>query len=492
MPYRLLEDTLIDVLIRRPHRLNLFLSLPVAMLVVWGTVYSMELIARRMTRHGQRVAALIAVGIGLIILWENPIRPFPTTSTEIPQWYQELAKDPHQFGILELPTYERGFDKLYMFYQTLHGKPITGGHVSRMPGDADAFRESVPFLQPMLRQDSWLVQPEDWVDFAEVDVTRQFRELAEANIRYIVINKTLLPAGIVERWRDWVTIEPAFEDDALLVYQTLPEPGSDFVISHLLADGIGLLRAAYDPQEANQVGVVKIDVRWASESAPKKDYDVCFSLRDAAGFQKRIDCQELALGFPTTSWEANEIVRGSYLLPVDADLEAGDYSLEMFLAADGAKPEGETAVLGNIHIYPFQPKNEATVCWDEKVCLKGYDLAQSQGVLDLVSYWQAPQELDGSFKLFVHLVDLADGAVVAQSDSLPRNWTYPTNIWEAGEIIRDPVSLSLDGVAPGEYAVFIGWYDVENGQRLEACPTGDCNQKTTENFQLTIVNLLGE
>ncbi len=379
-----------------------------------------------------------------------------------------------------------------MFYQTQHGKPISGGHISRMPAGADAFRESIPFLEPLLRQDTWLVQPEEWVDFAEVDVTRQFRELAEANIRYVVVNKTLLPEGIVDRWRDWATFEPAYEDDILLVYQTLPEAGTDFVIRQPLADGIGLLRASYDPMEANQAGIVKIDARWASEKAPARNYDVCFSLRNTEGHQTTIDCVEIVPGFSTSSWEANEVVRGSYQLPLAADIESGDYGLELFLAGDDLQPVGETAVLGNIHVHPFQPLNETAVCWAEKICLRGYDLQQKQGKLDLVSYWQAPQEIEESFKLFVHLVDLAGGEVVAQSDSLPRNWTYPTDIWEMGEIIRDPVSLSIEGLAAGQYAVELGWYDVKNGERLLACPTGNCDQETAKNYQLTLVDLSGE
>ncbi len=193
MPYRLLGDSLLDALIRRPHRLNLFLSLPVAMLVTWAVADLVQRIDQRAAGRGAVVATLLVITIGLIILWENPVAPpFPTTSTEIPEWYRQLASDPDEFGILELPTYERGFDKLYMFYQIQHGKAISGGHVSRLPADADAFRESVPFLQPMLRQDSWLVQPEDWVDFANVDVTRQFRQLAAENIRYVVVNKSLV------------------------------------------------------------------------------------------------------------------------------------------------------------------------------------------------------------------------------------------------------------------------------------------------------------
>ncbi len=38
MPYRLISDSLLDALIRRPHRLNNFLGIPLAMMAVWGMV----------------------------------------------------------------------------------------------------------------------------------------------------------------------------------------------------------------------------------------------------------------------------------------------------------------------------------------------------------------------------------------------------------------------------------------------------------------------
>ena len=36
-----------------------------------------------------------------------------------------------------------------MVYQTVHGKPIMSGHVSRLPQEAFAFLDSVPFLEPL-------------------------------------------------------------------------------------------------------------------------------------------------------------------------------------------------------------------------------------------------------------------------------------------------------------------------------------------------------
>jgi hypothetical protein len=494
MPYRLLGDSLIATLIRRPHRLNLFLSLPVAMLVTWAVDDILRRIDRRAWRHGKFVAALTVIAIGLIILWENPVAPpFPTTSTEIPQWYQQLADDPDVFGILELPTYERGFDKLYMFYQIQHGKPISGGHVSRLPVGADAFRESVPFLQPLLRQDSWLVQPEDWVDFANVDVTRQFRQLAAANVRYVVVNKTLLNEGILGRWLDWVTLEPIYEDEILLVYSTDPQEGREFAVDKLLTVDIGVSSTMVSPQEANQAGTLFVDLRWGTVAAPDKSYQACFSLRDAQDESTPLQCAQPAPGWPTSQWQANEMVRGSYTLPIAADLTPGDYSLELFLVEDGQQASaGETAVLGDIHIHPFQAENRTPACWENQICLVGYDMEQTADTVELTHFWQAPDPLDTSYKLFVHLVDAENEDVVAQSDAVPRGWTYPTDIWQPGEIVRDTISLPIKQIAPGEYQIWLGWYEADSGERLTVCPMGGCDGQTAETFKLDTIQVTAE
>jgi hypothetical protein len=485
MPYRLLLDSVVDVLIRRPHRLNLFLSLPVAMLVTWAMVDIRQLVDARFERWKPWLATVVTVAMGLIILGENPIRPFPTTSTEIPEWYDALAEEPGEFGIVELPTYERGFDKLYMFYQTHHGKPISGGHVSRLPAEADAFRESVPFLRPMLTQDSWLVQPEQWVDFAEVDVTRQLRQLAEGGIRYVVINKSLLNAGNLQRWQDWVTIRPIYEDEMVLVYGTAPELGEAFDINQSLGEGIGFIQTAYQPKEANQGGRVKVDVRWAAESMPAGDYWVCFALVDDKGSEEVRACQEIAEGFPTSKWQENEVVRGSYVIEVEEDLAPGDYQLVLYLAEDGEQVTGKTAVLGPLQVHPFQPEHDASICWERELCLRGYDLVVGGNSVELTPYWQARQALEDSYKLFVHLVDLDSGAVVAQVDTIPREWMYPTDIWEAGEIVRDPIVLNLDSATAGDYAILLGWYNIDSGERLRTCPEGQCEPGAADVYEVT-------
>jgi hypothetical protein len=74
--------------------------------------------------------------------------------------------------------------------------------------------------------------------------------------------------------------------------------------------------------------------------------------------------------------------------------------------------------------------------------------------------------MDVDFKFFVHLLHPKTGELMAQADVMPRDWTYPTHWWEAGEVVSDGIKLGLSKVPPGTYDVAIGAYDPETGVRL--------------------------
>jgi hypothetical protein len=80
--------------------------------------------------------------------------------------------------------------------------------------------------------------------------------------------------------------------------------------------------------------------------------------------------------------------------------------------------------------------------------------------------------MDVSYKVFVHLVDQSTGAIVAQDDAVPRRWTYPTTLWEPGEVVADTIVLSLGAVSKGRYLLQVGLYDPADGERLPAYSPG--------------------
>ena len=74
------------------------------------------------------------------IVIEHLAVPLPTTDVRVPEVYRQIAAEPGQFTILQLPLGWRnsfgvlGSERtLLQYYQTVHGKPIIGGNISRAP-----------------------------------------------------------------------------------------------------------------------------------------------------------------------------------------------------------------------------------------------------------------------------------------------------------------------------------------------------------------------
>jgi hypothetical protein len=347
-----------------------------------------------------------------------------------------------------------------MAYQTTHNRPMMSGHVSRLPREAFDFMRSLPFLTSVLEQDSR-------ADLTIHDVSHQLQPLAEKNIGYIVIHKQFANEGLITIWRDWLTFAPHYEDDELLVYLTAPQLGRDFSWTHQLTGRIGLIRASFAPLEAVQAGTIKVDARWGTAVPPENNYDICLQLTNSAGNIAQTGCQPISPTWPSSRWQANEVVRASYVLPAAESLAPGSYTLSLMLADTiTGDMVGETAVLGPITIHPTRSTNPSQIVWSDQIRLTGFDLNQTADMLTLTFFWQAQQRIDSSYKLFVHLIDPDTGQPVIQSDTVPRSWTYPTNIWEPGELVRDVLTLPLSDAPAGHFELWLGFYDEETGQRL--------------------------
>ena len=78
--------------------------------------------------------------------------------------------------------------------------------------------------------------------------------------------------------------------------------------------------------------------------------------------------------------------------------------------------------------------------------------------------------------VFLQLLDSA-GKPWAAEDAQPWQGRYPTSRWQAGEVVRDPHTLTLAADAPdGAYRLIAGLYRTADKQRLPLAgllPTGD-------------------
>jgi hypothetical protein len=474
MPYRLVGDLFFIRILRKPDRFNVLLGLPVAMLVSLGMA---ALLRRYLPSQGEGglrgggrksavAVALVGIAAVLILVEYCPV-PYPTLPAVTPAWYSQLAQEPGQFAILDLPMELQHFDKRYSFYQITHGKALVEGRVSRLPREAFDFIDSIPLL-PKLRQVN-VMDPD------LMDVSHQLHLLAEADVRYIVFHRKFIAPEQLAACQDWLTIEPCHEDEDLIVYRTDPHLGSDFDLDHELTDAIGLIQATFTPTSTTQAGLIQVDARWGGAAAPDQDYDVSLNLISVAGEAAQSYCDPLSPTWPTSQWGADEVVRGAYALQVDPFLEAGTYTLTLTLADGYGRVMGNPAPLGSLRVEALprvfaepQPTHPLHVVWGDVILLRGYDLQSSAESLELTLYWQAQRRMDVSYKVFVHLVDAATGAIVVQDDAVPRRWTYPTNWWERGEVVEDTIPVSLSGVPPGRYRLVLGLYDQGTEERLLA------------------------
>ena len=484
LPYRWIDDFFFIRIIRNPDRFNAILVIPAAMLAGHGVAaiqHSPKLSRRRVT--------LIIVTVATLILFEYIART-PTFAMDVPDWYHQLALEEGDFAILDLPMQRRVADENYMHYQFEHGKALVGGKVARPPDEAFVFIESVPLLQAVNRGP---LPPEDITRFSD-----QFAQLDEAGVRYLVMHKRRFKGGQLPAWREWLDLPPVYEDDILVVYRTDWQLGREMVADETGIPGLGLVSADVWPSSIGQDGWVTVNARWGSETGLDQDYAVCFQISRPTGNLERESCQPLSPVWPTSRWEANEVVDVSYLLNFDPFLDSGEYSITAIIVPEGKKePASDPLGMGVVSFTAIERvfagdgepvPGDFMATFGEDMALTEFEAGQpDDNTLDVSVSWLALKRMDESYKVFLHLIDPASGDVVSQVDTAPRNWGYPTTWWEKDEVVTDAVKLSLADVPPGRYELFIGLYDEATGERLPVTIVGQSDPSPQERLFLAVI-----
>ena len=433
--------------IRTPVRLNLVLGQCLAILAGFGVAA----IKSRL----QRSASLFIVPIvSALVLFEFLVYPFPTTLAHVPPFYVQLAQEPGSFAIVEAPL-DRQTDKFYMYWQTVHGKPLVNGHVSRPPASAFDFIQGNGITRAFARREPLR---------GRAQLGAELAALAETNVRYIVIHKQFLPPELAADWIAALATHPIYEDENLTVFATQPEAGVHFSVEHDF-NGLLLSQVWLEPGQPPM-----LESHW---SAPEQ-CSVTLTLRVADGGDgKPLYSQVLTVKRGTFS-----AVRVPLSLP---DLPAGEY--ELLFSIGFSTGDASLVLPQRLVVTPggwFAARLQPNAIWNESITLRGIDWHRLANTLYIDLQWEARQTPGDDYKFFVHLLPLdkddedsndMDGTPVAQFDGMPRNWTHTTSLWRMGELVTDQALVDLRGLPAGTYRLAIGWYIPDTNERLTGIDT---------------------
>jgi hypothetical protein len=189
---------------------------------------------------------------------------------------------------------------------------------------------------------------------------------------------------------------------------------------------------------------------------------------------------------------ATALTDGRALVPirvtVPATVPPGDYRLK--LAVSGSSRE---MAAGSLRVLSRMVPAQAIDVFERKealfggrIKLLGYRFGEAGNagsvepgsVLPVTLYWEALEEGDISYTVFVHVLGEAfnpakGNRLWGQSDSIPVRGSFPTTAWAPGQRVADEHLVPVDDRIPaGEYEIEVGLYDPATGQRL-AIESGD-------------------
>jgi hypothetical protein len=280
-----------------------------------------------------------------------------------------------------------------------------------------------------------------------------------------------------------------YENEDLIVMQC--ELKSEQAVEATQVDGLSFLVHDDIPKTLSQKGEVEMTVKWIADKEMSTDYDVCFSVEDRSGEVRQEICEPLSSDLPSSRWPIPAIWYETYNFRISPYLEDGAYSIVASVdpAEEADRSSGVivgefdyTTLSRTISPVEIDPKSDYDALWGDVIALADYNVTESDlNTLDVNASWHALQRMPESYKVFVHLRRAGTGEIVSQVDTIPRNWTYPTDWWEANEIITDTLSIPLGDLEPGRFEVWLGFYNEESGERLPLADPITLSFSTDEN-----------
>jgi len=150
---------------------------------------------------------------GALICFEFLAVPYPMTEVEVPSFYQQVAQEPGDFVLMELPM---NWDRpIHMFNQVYHDKKLIAAYFGK-PNPLSVVKKT-----PVLQHFRYLGPDIIAQDISEIGTS----VLASFNVRYVTLDLYQMPGGREREVTLHLTEEvfgdtvPFYRDERLIVYQ---------------------------------------------------------------------------------------------------------------------------------------------------------------------------------------------------------------------------------------------------------------------------------
>jgi hypothetical protein len=195
-----------------------------AIVIVYLAIAMLAAFAVADWRATKRISGASLLALATLILVDYLPAPYATTRLESPTVYRVLGQRPEAGTLLELPVGWRDgfrtrghFDERVLGYQTIHGRPIIGGSVSRLSRTVAEQYEADPLLRTLLDLSEGKTDGILWI----TDTPRQDAAelLQRQGIKFVVLNQ----ATASDRLRDYVSamlpLKEVTRDGAQILYE---------------------------------------------------------------------------------------------------------------------------------------------------------------------------------------------------------------------------------------------------------------------------------
>ena len=194
MPFWLISKTPLLENLRAPSRLTIMMMLSLAMLM-----------ALRWSPKKRWPTALAAV----VLVAEYLAIPTPLFRAETHDVYAELARDPSDVTVVEIPGIEQSPAEI-MNHQRTHGKPIFVGTAARVPREKGEYYLGLPLVRPLidLRKGRIAVT----IELLERERIAAPHVARFLGLGYFVMQKAYAKRGVVSFVEDVLPVDIVYED----------------------------------------------------------------------------------------------------------------------------------------------------------------------------------------------------------------------------------------------------------------------------------------